>query len=63
MAVSFTIDIWCDYDKCADWIFGCVQHYDLFNARKIARENVEKQGWTYKNGKDYCPECTKKMGG
>lgn len=65
MSICFTVDVFCDGDAgnhvCTEWIFGTVQHYNISGTRKIARKRAKIAGWINKNGKDYCPECAKKM--
>jgi hypothetical protein len=45
-----------EYDRETD---GCVEIYEYDGPRAMeARENAAQAGWTYENGKDYCPECS-----
>lgn len=64
MSICFTADVFCDGEggNCADWIFGTVQYHNTSGTREIARKKAKEKGWIHKNGKDYCPECAKKVG-
>jgi hypothetical protein len=40
-------------------IDGCPEVYEYDSSKAMeARENAAQAGWTYENGKDYCPECS-----
>ena len=63
MSVCYTVDIFCDSEGYVEWIFGYVQRNETFQMQKVSREIAEQYGWIYKDGKDYCPEYAKKIGG
>lgn len=51
--MSKATTIWCDYKNCSDW---------AGNTNELAeeiRKSARKEGWTYRNGKDYCPKHSK----
>jgi len=66
MSICFTVDIMCNGDVgdhiCAEWVFGTVQYHTISGTRESARKKAKAAGWVYKDGKDYCPDCAKKIG-
>jgi hypothetical protein len=46
------VTILCDGDEC-----HTNTGYLSVSTATEAREQLKERGWTYKNGKDYCPDC------
>lgn len=52
MSITNQKTIWCD--GCVEWIqISCIKAMTI-------RKEAKSEGWTYKKGKDYCPECSER---
>lgn len=56
MSYTKEITIWCDEVDCLEWA--------TYGSGRVdeARIDARADGWTHRNGKDFCPSCTWKEG-
>lgn len=60
--MSFTreITLWCDVEDCVEWTIG--EHRTVARSRLLAERLKDEwgkpAGWSYRGGKDRCPEHT-----
>ena len=54
MSISKSTTLWCD-----GYVKSCIEWYGLDGRRSAGlRRDARKLGWTQKDSKDYCPECS-----
>jgi hypothetical protein len=54
VSLLVTTDVECDHPGCLAWTAGETAHGRTL--AKIARQRAKANGWTYRDGKDLCPE-------
>jgi hypothetical protein len=52
MSYTKNVTIWCEGKDCDRWVYG------FSRLVKQTRRNVAAEGWTFRDGKDYCPACS-----
>jgi len=57
MGLARTATVFCDGEGCPVW-----EYANSKSTSDIVKE-FRAKGWTFTNGKFYCPDCTKKMMG
>ena len=55
MSVMKETSVWCDNLGCSIWDRGV-------GNSTVVRKELSKNGWKFRNKKDYCPTCASKLG-
>jgi hypothetical protein len=55
MTAKIHADLWCDHPECAD-ADGYAPGIRDFKTIAAVRADASKQGWTHRDGKDFCPD-------
>lgn len=56
MSWSKQVTIWCDGDNCGNW-----DQVSTGSVKKAVNTVKKYEGWTVKEGKHYCKECSEEM--
>lgn len=59
MTYSKRVSLLCDGEGKDNGFDGCTARYEYDRGSAMeAREYAKKDGWMYRSGEDYCPECS-----